>query len=163
MAAAHPAPPAAAAGRDAPPARPSGTPYGLGLARGNQEKAAIVRLLRRYADLPEQALAELDFPAGGAEDVIARLDTDSMDELQGIADAVEVPLANVAAINFVLAAVMQAASMPRNAHGTATGWIAQGSASMPWRRGAGSSRDCAIVCCRSCGRAATPAAAKRSP
>ena len=46
----------------------TGTPYGVAFTRANQEKATIVRLLRRYADLPEQARAELSFPLGGGEE-----------------------------------------------------------------------------------------------
>ena len=75
----------------------------------------ILRLLHRYADLPAHALAELPPPDGGPEGWLAALDTDSLDELQGIADAVEVSLANMAAVNFALASIMQTARMPRTA------------------------------------------------
>ncbi|HEX4142344.1 MAG TPA: SDR family NAD(P)-dependent oxidoreductase [Pirellulales bacterium] len=79
----------------------AGTPYELGWQHGRQFKAEIQRVLRHYADCVGERLDEL--PGHAASVAPERLlSADELDELQGLADAVEVPLGNLLAHHLAL-------------------------------------------------------------
>ncbi len=80
------------------------TPYAAGLTFGHEHKTAIRQFLRHYADVPQSAVDEAPF-AAELQEPAATFDTDSLDELQGIADAAGVPLGAVATMNVTLTAV----------------------------------------------------------
>jgi NAD(P)-dependent dehydrogenase (short-subunit alcohol dehydrogenase family)/acyl carrier protein len=85
------------------PVTVSGTPYELGWQHGSQFQAAIRRILRTYTEFVGQSLDELP----GASDCAhaqQMLSADELDELQGIADAVGVPLANIVSHHFAISA-----------------------------------------------------------
>jgi acyl carrier protein/NAD(P)-dependent dehydrogenase (short-subunit alcohol dehydrogenase family) len=71
------------------PERFEGTPYELGWVRGRRFKNEIRRVLRTYA---ERVNGQLDERSG-----YELLSADELDELQGMADSVEVPLGNLVA------------------------------------------------------------------
>ncbi|HTU26886.1 MAG TPA: SDR family NAD(P)-dependent oxidoreductase, partial [Pirellulales bacterium] len=81
----------------------AGTPYDLGWQHGQHFKAEIRQILRTYADCVGGELGELP----GQASAIAPerlLSADELDELQGVADAVEVPLGNLIAHQLALLA-----------------------------------------------------------
>ena len=76
-----------------------GTPYEMGLQQGRQEKEKIRRILRRYVNLVLPETEDLAGSTAAGFDPGTVFDPDQLDELQGIADAVEVPLANIVSHN----------------------------------------------------------------
>ncbi len=80
-----------------------GTPYEIGWQHGRQFKADIRRILRHYADCVGEQLDELPGQASRIAPERA-LSADELDELQGLADAVEVPLGNLLAHQLTLMA-----------------------------------------------------------
>jgi len=91
--------------------RLSGTPYQMGLAQGHQEKPRILQILRYYADLSGATLDELPFSAALAQDPAAFFTDDEQAELEGIADAVGVPLGNLLAHHLALFAELGSGTM----------------------------------------------------
>jgi acyl transferase domain-containing protein/short-subunit dehydrogenase len=79
-----------------------GTPYEMGRQHGLEKKTEIQRLLRRIADLTDDDWSELPIP----EDARTRPETfftaNQLEELRGMAEAVEVPLGNLAALNLAV-------------------------------------------------------------
>ena len=104
--------------------RLNGGPYEMGLSHGHQEKARILQILRRYADLSGAALDELPLSTTARQDPRALFRDDELAELQGIADAVGVPLGNILAHNLAMFAELGSGSMhfaataSRNSAGT---------------------------------------------
>ncbi len=86
----------------ASPLHLAGSPYELGWQQGQTLQGEIRRILRRYAEASDDQLDELPGAQGRAcpEQSLA---ADELDELQGLADAVEVPLGNVLAHHFAVA------------------------------------------------------------
>ena len=81
-----------------PATRLTSTSYQMGFEHGRQQKKAIRRILRRFADLdfePDQ----WPIPGSSTENGNAHFTSDALDELQGIADAVQVPLNNIVALH----------------------------------------------------------------
>ncbi len=76
-----------------------GTPYEMGIQHGLSKRKEIHAILRRYADLAGPALENLPRldRALFVRDVLCG--PDELDEMQGIADAVQVPLGNIVAHN----------------------------------------------------------------
>jgi acyl transferase domain-containing protein/acyl carrier protein len=102
----------------------TGTPYEIGWQHGTQFKAEIRRILRHYADCVEDQLDEL--PSQGWRSAPEQvLSADELDELQGLADAVEVPLGNILAHQFALTSELGngagqlSASLTANGHAQA--------------------------------------------
>ncbi len=79
-----------------------GTPYEMGFQQGRQEKENIRRILRRYIDLAAPGMDDLPGSTAARLDPDIVFDPDQLDELQGIADAVEVPLANIVSHNLAI-------------------------------------------------------------
>ena len=83
--------------------RLEGTPYDIGWQQGQQFKAEIRRILRHYADCVGDQLDDL--PGQASRFAPERcFSADELDELQGLADAVEVPLGNLLAHQLTLMA-----------------------------------------------------------
>jgi acyl transferase domain-containing protein/acyl carrier protein/NAD(P)-dependent dehydrogenase (short-subunit alcohol dehydrogenase family) len=91
--------------------RLGGTPYEMGQEHGRQEKRWIRQVLRRYADLSGSALDELPLRAGALQNPSALFAEEELAELQGIADAVEVPLGNILAHNLAMFAELGSGTM----------------------------------------------------
>ncbi len=83
------------------PLRLAGTPYDLGWQHGQAFKNDLRRILRSYAEAADDQLEDLPGAAGRACPQQA-LSADELDELQGMADAVEVPLGNLLAHHFAI-------------------------------------------------------------
>ncbi|HEY1784090.1 MAG TPA: KR domain-containing protein [Pirellulales bacterium] len=79
----------------------AGTPYDIGWQHGRRFKTEIQRILRHYADCVGDQLDELPGQTAGIAPERA-LSADELDELQGLADAVEVPLGNMLAHQLAL-------------------------------------------------------------
>lgn len=79
-----------------------GTPYELGFQQGAEKKTAIQALLRRIADLTDGDWSELPIPAGWCTNPERFFTPDQLEELRGMAAAVEVPLGNLAALNLAV-------------------------------------------------------------
>ena len=82
----------------------SGTPYEMGLEHGRQLKDQILRPLRRIADLTMGDATELPMTRWSdcrPEEIFSESE---LSELQGIADAINVPVGNVVAFNLTLLA-----------------------------------------------------------
>ncbi|EAQ79138.1 type I polyketide synthase [Blastopirellula marina] len=79
-----------------------GTPYEMGWRHGSQYRAEIRRVLRTYAEYVGESIDELPGSAHTAQ-ALQLLTPDQLDELQGIADAIETPLSNVLAHHFAVA------------------------------------------------------------
>ena len=77
-------------------------PYELGWQHGLEKKDQIRHVLRRVADLTDLCWDELPIPAQAREDARPFFDSDQWSELQGLADAVEVPVATLATFNLAL-------------------------------------------------------------
>ena len=83
-----------------PVAHWQGTPYHIGFAHGTEYRAAIVHLLRRFADLADGNLDETGpVPADRLSELF---EFDELEELRGMADALQVPLANLLAVNVAI-------------------------------------------------------------
>jgi acyl transferase domain-containing protein/NADP-dependent 3-hydroxy acid dehydrogenase YdfG len=78
-----------------------GTPYEIGWVQGQQFKAEIGRMLRAYADRTDEQLEQLP-PTWMGRAPQELLSPDELDELQGMADAAEVPLGNLLAHHFAV-------------------------------------------------------------
>ena len=91
--------------------RLTGTPYQMGLEHGQQKKNEIRRILRRYVDLAGPEIDELPFQVGSADDLAKYFTPDEVDELQGIADAVHVPLTSILVHNLAIFSDFGAASL----------------------------------------------------
>ncbi len=91
--------------------RLSGTPYQMGFEHGRQKRDAIRRILRRLADLADFDFTEL--PVAGTPDEGAErfFSADELDELQGMADSVQVPLSNLLALNRTIDADLGSGSL----------------------------------------------------
>ncbi len=87
-----------------------GTPYEMGYAHGLQLKEEILRALRGIADRVDIAWDELPLSREGLDDPGRCFDTEQLSELQGVADAVGVPLGNIVAYNLALFADMGSGS-----------------------------------------------------
>ncbi len=82
--------------------RLSGTPYEMGHRHGLEKKTEIRRVLQRIADLTDGDWGELPIPRGSLSNPEAYFSPLQLDELRGMADAVEVPLGNLAALNLAV-------------------------------------------------------------
>jgi|GEM_PF-774000 len=79
-----------------------GTAYELGFQHGAEKKTEIRRLLRRIADLTDGNWSELPIPAEARNNPERYFTPAQLEELRGLADAVEVPLGNLAALNLAV-------------------------------------------------------------
>ncbi|MBI1246282.1 SDR family NAD(P)-dependent oxidoreductase [bacterium] len=93
------------AGVDGGPKQVAGTPYEMGMMHGTMYRDEIRRVLRTYAEYVGESIDELP---GSQRSMMAMqlLSADQLDELQGIADAVEAPLANLLAHHFAVAEIL---------------------------------------------------------
>ena len=82
----------------------SGTPYEMGLEHGRRLKEQILRPLRRIADLTMGDTTELPMTRWSDSLPEEIFSEDELSELQGIADAIKVPVGNVIAFNLTLLA-----------------------------------------------------------
>ncbi len=80
----------------------SGTPYELGYQQGAEKKTEIRALLKRVADLTDGDWSELPIPAEARKNPERFFSPNQWEELRGMADAVEVPLGNLAALNLAV-------------------------------------------------------------
>ena len=78
--------------------RPESTAYETELERGRKLQGTIVAILHHYADLPDSTIADLQI----ASEEERPLTPEQLDQLQGIADAVGVPLGNIVALHRVM-------------------------------------------------------------
>ncbi len=79
-----------------------GSAYELGFQHGAEKKTEIRRLLRRIADLTDGDWGELPIPAEARTNPERYFTPAQLEELRGLADAVEVPLGNLAALNLAV-------------------------------------------------------------
>jgi acyl carrier protein len=79
-----------------------GNPYELGFQQGAEKKTEIRRLLKRIADLTDGDWSELPIPPGARANPERFFSPNQLEELRGMADAVEVPLGNLAALNLAV-------------------------------------------------------------
>ncbi|MEX0679047.1 MAG: SDR family NAD(P)-dependent oxidoreductase [Pirellulales bacterium] len=79
-----------------------GTPYEMGYQQGLEKKTEIHLLLRRIADLTDGDWSELPIPEAARSQPERMFTPEAWAELQGMADAVEVPLGNLAALNLAV-------------------------------------------------------------
>jgi NAD(P)-dependent dehydrogenase (short-subunit alcohol dehydrogenase family)/acyl carrier protein len=82
--------------------RLAGTPYQMGLEHGQKKKAEIRRILRRYVDLAGPEIDDLPFQVGSTDDLAKYFTPDELDELQGIAESVQVPLTSILVHNLAI-------------------------------------------------------------
>ena len=82
-----------------------GTPYEMGHSHGLQYQGEIRRILRTYAECVGQSIDELP-GSSRCSQALKLLSSDQLDELQGIADAVESPLSNLLAHHFAMAELL---------------------------------------------------------
>ena len=79
-----------------------GTPYEMGRQHGLEKKTEIKRLLRRIADLTDDDWSELPIPQDARTRPETFFTANQLDELRGMAEAVGVPLGNLAALNLAV-------------------------------------------------------------
>jgi acyl transferase domain-containing protein/NADP-dependent 3-hydroxy acid dehydrogenase YdfG len=79
-----------------------GTPYEMGRQHGLEKKTEIQRVLRRIADLTDDDWSELPIPHDARTRPEPFFTVNQLDELRGIAEAVGVPLGNLAALNLAV-------------------------------------------------------------
>ena len=79
-----------------------GTPFEMGRQHGLEKKTEIQRLLRRIADLTDDDWSELPIPQEARTRPESFFTANQLDELRGMAEAVEVPLGNLAALNLAV-------------------------------------------------------------
>ncbi|PQO29748.1 type I polyketide synthase [Bremerella cremea] len=82
-----------------------GTPYEIGYGHGMQYRGEIRRILQTYAECVGLSIDELPGSVRCGQ-AYGLLSADQLDELQGIADAVEAPLSNLLAHHFAIADVL---------------------------------------------------------
>ncbi len=100
-----------------------GTPYELGYQHGAEKKTAIRALLRRIADLTDGDWSELPIPPEARQQPERFFTPAQLEELRGMADAVELPLGNLAALNLAVlsdfaGSAAQVALLSRSGAGT---------------------------------------------
>ena len=79
-----------------------GTPYEMGRQHGLEKKTEIKRLLRRIADLTDDDWSELPIPREARTRPEPFFTANQLEELRGMAEAVGVPLGNLAALNLAV-------------------------------------------------------------
>ncbi|MFI4876048.1 MAG: hypothetical protein ACIALR_11940, partial [Blastopirellula sp. JB062] len=89
-------------GDAATPLSLEGTPYEMGRRHGSRYRDEIRRALRTYAEYVGESIDELP-GADRCNEALQTLSADQLDELQGIADAIESPLNNVLTHHFAVA------------------------------------------------------------
>ncbi|PQO42355.1 type I polyketide synthase [Blastopirellula marina] len=82
-----------------------GTPYEIGYDHGLRHQGEIRQILRTYAECVGQSIDELP-GSSRCSQALQLLSSDELDELQGIADAVEAPLVNLLAHHFAMAELL---------------------------------------------------------
>ncbi|WP_158265410.1 type I polyketide synthase [Blastopirellula marina] len=82
-----------------------GTSYEIGYGHGMQYRREIRRILQTYAECIGLSIDELP-GAASCQNALQLLSADQLDELQGIADAVEAPLSNLLAHHFAMAEIL---------------------------------------------------------
>ncbi|PQO27337.1 hypothetical protein C5Y96_17490 [Blastopirellula marina] len=83
----------------------AGTPYEMGFTHGSVFRNEICRTLQTYAEYVGESVDELP-GSHRCQQAYTLLTPDQLDELQGIADAVEAPLANLLVHHFVTAELL---------------------------------------------------------
>ncbi|QDU76346.1 Mycocerosic acid synthase [Bremerella volcania] len=83
----------------------AGTPYEMGYTHGSVFRSVIRRTLQTYAEYVGESVDELP-GSRRCQQAYQLLSPDQLDELQGIADAVEVPLTNLLVHHFVTAELL---------------------------------------------------------
>jgi len=86
----------------------TGTPYEMGYTHGTLFRSEIRRTLQTYAEVVGESVDELP-GTHRCQQAYDLLTPDQLDELQGIADAVEAPLTNLLVHHFVTAALLSQA------------------------------------------------------
>ncbi|PQO44279.1 type I polyketide synthase [Blastopirellula marina] len=84
-----------------------GTPYEMGWRHGAEYRDEIRRVLRTYAEYVGESIDELPGSAQCAT-ALQTLSSDQLDELLGIANAIEAPLSNILAHHFAVAETLAA-------------------------------------------------------
>ena len=83
----------------------AGTPYEMGFSHGSRFQSEIRRTLQTYAEYVGESVDELP-GSQRCQQAYELLSPDQLDELQGIADAVEAPLTNLLVHHFVTAELL---------------------------------------------------------
>ena len=89
----------------------AGTPYEMGLEHGRQKKQEIRRILRRYVDMAGPGFDELPFDLESSDDLAKYFTPSEVEELRGIADAVQVPLTSILVHNLAVFSDLGVASL----------------------------------------------------
>jgi malonyl CoA-acyl carrier protein transacylase/acyl carrier protein/NAD(P)-dependent dehydrogenase (short-subunit alcohol dehydrogenase family) len=79
-----------------------GSPRQMGMTHGQETKEVIEAILYRYADLDGQAVDKFGSNGHMAEDPLTLFSPEQLEELEGLADAVDAPLGNLVAHNLAL-------------------------------------------------------------